>query len=285
MNELQVNIEEVRQLDKVYVRAQAILKNSPKGSLRVSQKKTPEFYWVNENTDRSGQYIKKCDKKLVEILAQKDYAERVCQVIDEIRRDLKYKNALLKLDELKKFHERLVPSRRELVEPFWLLDEEYIRLWELNHRLENEKVIEEKSKTENSENMYWGGADKYPLNEENGFMTERGELVCSKSEKILADKLYLMKIPYIYESTIFLNDSGYVSPDFVVLNIRTRQEYYWEHFGMMEKPEYCEKAIRKIASYEKNNIYVGKKLLVTYETTSQTLNIKRVESLMKEFLL
>ena len=47
--------------------------------------------------------------------------------------------------------------------------------------------------------------------------TERGERVRSKSEKIIADKLFLQNIPYHYERPIYLKGFGMVYPDFCCL--------------------------------------------------------------------
>ena len=63
-------------------------------------------------------------------------------------------------------------------------------------------------------------------------------------------------------------------PDFTVLNIRKRKELYLEHFGMMDNPAYAEKAINKIQMYEQNGIYVGEKLMLTYETSKNPINPK-----------
>lgn len=106
----------------------------------------------------------------------------------------------------------------------------------------------------------------------------------SKSEKILADKLYAMNIPYVYEIPLYLRGYGDVRPDFMVLNKRTRKEYYWEHLGMMDDREYCEKTIRKIECYEKNGIFPGKNLLLTYETEMHPLNGRVVEEIIREYL-
>ena len=58
-----------------------------------------------------------------------------------------------------------------------------------------------------------------------------------------------------------------------------------EHFGMMDNPEYCNKAIKKLEDYAKNGIYQGKNLLVTYETSQYPLNMKVVENMLREFVL
>ena len=79
--------------------------------------------------------------------------------------------------------------------------------------------------------------------------TDRGERVRSKSEVIIANLMAKENIPYKYECPLYLNGFGTVHPDFTALNVRERKEYYWEHLGMMEDPEYSEKAVRKISAY------------------------------------
>ena len=38
-------------------------------------------------------------------------------------------------------------------------------------------------------------------------------------------------VPNHYEAPLYLKGRGIIHPDFTVLNIRTRQEYYWEPYG------------------------------------------------------
>lgn len=270
MNELEVCInEQISMLDEIISQAKDVMNNSPEGKLRVAQKVPPQYYWVHSGTDHMGKYIKQSNRDLASQLANKDYAKQVCCIAEELKRELVNNSMGRKLDELEHLHEILLPARQELIAPFWITDIEYARLWEQRQRLDNRQMIEE----------------RYPLTEENGIVTEKGGLVRSKSEKILADKLYMMGVPYIYEKPLYLKGIGYIHPDFQVLNKRLRREFYWEHFGMMDNAEYCEKAIRKISCYEKNGIYVGKQLLVTYETSTQVLNPKQLEEIIKEFLL
>ena len=116
-------------------------------------------------------------------------------------------------------------------------------------------------------------------------LTEKGEAVRSKSEKIIADKLYMKGIPYVYEQPLYLKGYGYVVPDFKVLNIRTRKEYYLEHFGMMDDSEYLRKVLRKIETFQKNNIFPGDNLLMTFETSDSPLNTRILEELVKKYLV
>ena len=92
-------------------------------------------------------------------------------------------------------------------------------------------------------------------------------------------------IPYVYEQPLYLKGYGYVVPDFKILNIRTRKEYYLEHFGMMDDSEYLRKVLRKIETFQKNNIFPGDNLLMTFETSDSPLNTRILEELVKKYLV
>ena len=115
-------------------------------------------------------------------------------------------------------------------------------------------------------------------------LTERGERVRSKSEKILADYFHRKQILYKYEKPIYLTGYGIVYPDFTFLSSKTGEELYWEHEGMMDKQEYARSAVRKIESYQKNGIYPGERLILTFETEQSILNQNVFERLAERYL-
>ena len=104
-------------------------------------------------------------------------------------------------------------------------------------------------------------------------ITEKGERVRSKSEKILADYFYRNNIIYKYEKPLFLKGYGTVYPDFTFLSRKTGEEIYWEHEGMMDKSDYAKTAVKKLESYQKNGIYLGERLIATFET-EQTFGVR-----------
>ena len=63
-------------------------------------------------------------------------------------------------------------------------------------------------------------------------------------------------------------------PDFKIFNVRTKKEYYLEHFGMMDDYEYA-----------KNEIYPGEKLLITLEASDSPLNMIILEKMVNKYLL
>ena len=54
---------------------------------------------------------------------------------------------------------------------------------------------------------------------------------------------------------------------------------------MMDDTRYSEKTIQKIELYEKNGIFPGEKLLMTFETSKHTLNMMLVEQMITKYLI
>ena len=116
------------------------------------------------------------------------------------------------------------------------------------------------------------------------YRTSQGEAFRSKSEWMIADILKENGVPYHYEYPLRLKGVGVIHPDFYVLNTRTRQEYFWEHMGRMDKEDYAETAIERINNYEKNGFVSGKNLILTFETNNQGLITEQVERMIQRFL-
>lgn len=115
-------------------------------------------------------------------------------------------------------------------------------------------------------------------------VTEKGERVRSKSEKILADYFFRNGIEYKYECPLYMKDFGTIYPDFTFFSPKTGQEIYWEHCGKVDDPAYARKMVKKIQTYENNGIFQGGKLILTYETEQTILNTSKIEQLVKRYL-
>ena len=199
---------------------------------------------------------------LVQQLAQKDYDKQVLVEAKKQRDEISKILKKVKSTNIINLYQQLPIERQNLICPYVLTDEQFVTQWV------NREYI--------GKGFMIGVPEIY---------TEKGERVRSKSEKIIADKLNIMNIPYHYEYPLKLNGYGTIYPDFLVLNVRTRKEYYFEHFGLMDNPEYCCKAIKKIDMYNRNGIFEGDKLVLTYETSKNSLNIKNVERLIGKYFL
>ena len=71
----------------------------------------------------------------------------------------------------------------------------------------------------------------------------------------------------------------------MLLNVRTRKEYFLEHLGQMDNPEYAANAITRLEEMAKCGIVLGKNLLLTAETSKHPLNMGTVKILAEEYLL
>jgi hypothetical protein len=165
-------------------------------------------------------------------------------------------------EAIEQIYANLIEERKALVNPIAIPADDYAKQWQ-------SIPYEKKSFLDSEAEIY----------------TEKGERVRSKSEKIIADKLMLMGIPYKYECPLNLKGIGKVYPDFTVLNVRTRREYYWEHLGMMDQAEYCKKALSRIEVYEKNGLMPGKELLLTHETKDHPIQTGIVVNMINRFLV
>ena len=151
-------------------------------------------------------------------------------------------------------------ERQKLVIPIMETDEQFVENWR---------------------NVQYQGKEFYDNIAE--FYTATGERVRSKSEMIIADSLSRQGIPYRYECPLYLKGWGKVYPDFTVLNVKERKEIYWEHLGMMDDTAYVEKIVQKIALYEKNEIFQGERLIVTYETRNNPINQKHILNMIQHY--
>lgn len=265
--------EELLKLERIKQAAEQDIKNAPPGTLRISNKGNFEqYYWRTNPKDTRGKYIRKTEKELIKNLAQKEYAQKMLVLLEPMivskRRGLQIPDGIEMQRKMEKVYGKLSSYKQKLVIPYVDTEDEFAAIWEEEQKIKKEKTDTAGKSSETTKEIF----------------TEKGECVRSKSEKILADKLYMLGIPYVYEVPLHLQGYGYIKPDFTVLNKRTRRTYYWEHLGMMDDKGYCESAIKKIESLEKNNIFPGKNLILTYETKDHPLNMKIVEKLIKEYL-
>lgn len=266
--------EEVLQLRDIAESARKRLETAPKGRLRIAKKQNQIEYYYREpeeegevgrddekkvKENKNGRYMRKREMTLVKRLAQRDYDLCIIKKAEERIKAIEHFLESYDRTCLKKLYQKTNSYRKALIAPPILSDEEFVRQWQ---------AIEYKGKPfEDDENI---------------ILTERGERVRSKSEKIIADKLYALGIPYRYEYPLVLSGGVKVYPDFTILRMTTREEVYLEHFGMMDDLEYVDMALYKLSSYEKNGIYLGVNLFVTHETGKRALNTKGLDGLMRK---
>ena len=239
------------------------IQHAPEGTLRIDRRAKGNVYFHRKSKEHfNGEYIRKKDLALAEELAQKDYNEKLLRTIRQELSAIEKVRSILPTSCVEDVYESLSKDRQALVTPILEPEETWIQNW-------LSVPYQGKLFDESTPELY----------------TAKGERVRSKSEIIIADSLMRAEVPYRYESPITLKGYGKVFPDFTVLNVKERKEWYWEHLGMMDDPEYVERALMKIATYEKNGIFPGINLILTYETKQIPINQKLVSLMISQYLL
>ena len=258
--------ERIAELSAVEVALSKRLSHAPAGVLNVSPHRGGfQYFRVTAKTGRKGEYISKEKMSLASAIAQRDYDAKMLAEIQRQRGVLEKCVAKYDVSVAENLYAQLHLARRSLVTPLVYSDEDFVARW--------------------SAVKYAGrgfDADSPVL------MTARGERVRSKSEIIIADALFRRGIPYRYEYPHELLLAGarnrkriVVYPDFTCLNVRTHREFVWEHFGMIDVPEYCQNMASKMEMYLQNGFCMGKNFVMTTETHERPLNSMMVKAMLE----
>lgn len=256
-------LKEEERLERFLNETTERLHDAPLGNLRLSGcGKTYQYYLSMPGDKTRGTYIPKAETRLIRRLAQKSYDEKISKLAAKRLAQIRKITKDYEDDEIEKIYLKEHDARKALivpVEPSW---EQKLKAW----------LSEDYRRKEFQ--------DGTPV-----IMTEKGERVRSKSEKIMADYFYRNGISYHYEKPLYLNGFGIVHPDFTFLSRETGQEIYWEHDGRMDDAVYANNAVKKIQAYEENDIYPGERLILTFETAKNVLDMRHVKKLAEKYLI
>ncbi len=109
--------------------------------------------------------------------------------------------------------------------------------------------------------------------------TSFGLRVRSKSESLIATLLHTKGIPFRYECALQLG-AVVVYPDFTILHPVTGKIFYYEHFGMMDNPDYRAKTHSKLQIYTSHGIIPTINLITSFETMDNPLDMDMVEAMI-----
>lgn len=114
-------------------------------------------------------------------------------------------------------------------------------------------------------------------------ITSRGLYVRSKSEVLIAEKLYQHSIPFHYEEVIHDNEMLLV-PDFTIKR-SDGKIIIWEHMGMMTNKNYRSHQKKKLEQYESLGYVPWDNLIITYDNEEGMIDLRVVESEIQNKLL
>ncbi len=245
--------KQILELEEVIEKANKSLAHAPRGHIIVSKSNGCVQYYLKMPTE-DRKYLSKAEIKKIRALVQKEYDEEILKKAVMQKEILEKYVYRLRKSNLADVYANMKEEKQSLINPYYLPDDEYIKRW-LQEQYEGKRIDDDMPE----------------------ILTERGERVRSKSEKIIADKLYSMGNPYKYEYPLKLN-YGIIYPDFTLLDVKSRKEIYLEHFGMMDDPDYSKSAIKKIESFGKSGYTLGIDWIATFEASRSSLNVKILEN-------
>lgn len=217
-----------------------------------------KYYKWYRSTGKKKTYIPKKNRRLAQQLAWKTYLN---QLLEE---KLKEKHAIqlyLNHHTNSPKSEKLlhIPEYKALLEDYFIPLEEELAQWSREDYEKNQK---------------------YP--EHLVHRSSSGNYVRSKSECLIDTLLYVKKIPFRYECALELDEIK-MYPDFTIRHPKTGKVYYWEHFGMMDHPDYAQNAFSKQKFYASHGIIPSHELITTYETKEKPLDSSEIEKVIAHY--
>ena len=248
-------LQRKRFLEKTKAKLERSLATSPAGRLSTSKKRYTtvagtqtrtaiNYYHVLEDGRRV--YLSRSRQTTIAYLAQKEYARKALYLVTI---ELKQLNDVLLYCDTPKLEDAwqdFLPEKMRFVDPPVPSDEVFRQKW-LSQEYER----------------------KSPIENDHRFPTEKGDMVCSKTEAQQADYMFYHGYDYLYEKRLSLIDGGRLTwryPDFTILDPVTREEVVFEHFGMVDDEGYQHSMFDKIRLYEENGYVIGQNFLFTFET-------------------
>ncbi len=225
----------------------------------ICAKNGAHYKWY-ESDGKTCSYIPKKKREYAEKLAKKKY-------LTLLRNDLiQERNAI---DFYLRHHVKIGGKAEELLAE----NAEYANLLSMYFRPISQELLEWKNSPYQHNELY---------QEKLIHKTSAGIYVRSKSEALITMFLNMKKIPFHYEELLMLGDTPYY-PDFTIRHPRTGQIYYWEHFGMMDVPEYMKSTFSKMQTYTNHGIIPGVNLITTFETKEHPLEFEMVARIVEYY--
>ncbi len=228
-----------------------------------------QSYYDKQKKERVRKYLPKAEKVQIEMLAQQTYDRQVLKVMEQEREALAA--AQKAYAQLTEFYEdvygKMGPQRQALVTPIIPTAEQKVKAWLAEPYQPLRKYAESAT-----------------------YLTEQGEYVRSKSELMIADRLYHAGIPYKYECPLEYSlephaepgsKSSRFYPDFTIFLPEQEKELYWEHFGLMSDADYLSHAIAKLSFYQRVGLLQSGQLILTFEAQSTNLDPKEITEIIE----
>lgn len=232
------------------------LEHMPDGCVYVKNYNRKSYYYMRSGKSQQ-LYLSSKNEELIKQLVQKDYLKKALRSakreFDELETAIKAYPKIC----VEAVFDQLPGSRRKYAEPIFAGADEYARKWLAQPY------------------------DPSPIGKDTPvYLTVRGERVRSKSEIIIADRLWANGIPYKYECPILVGGEIF-HPDFTILRMSDLKFVYHEHLGKLDDPQYAERNNNRINRYNDAGIILGDRLFLSFETSKTPLDARVIDNLIK----
>ncbi len=305
--------ERIAELSSVVAALSKRLSRAPVGVLNVSPHRDGfQYFRVTAKTGRKGEYIPEEKMSLASAIAQRDYDAKMLNELQKLRAALEKCVAKYDASVAENLYALLHPARRSLVTPLVYPDEDFVARWSAvkyagrefdadgpvlmtargeRVRSKSEIIIADALfrrgipyRYEFPHELLHAGTREAEMAHEAGAMHGVGAM-CGTSDRaaeVRAGRCNASETRS--ELRVRARKRVVVYPDFTCLNVRTRQEFVWEHFGMIDVPEYCQNMASKMEMYLMNGFCLGKNFVMTTETHDRSLSSMMVEKMLEQLV-
>lgn len=234
--------------------------SSPKVSVTQSHGKPQFFTREKENKKWIKKYYKKAQRKYAQQILQEEYINNTIIKLEKNIKLIEKFTTEYKQNRAWTYYENLPSIQQQVLTPVLLPQQTYLEKWEKEPYTQKQFYIDDLK-----------------------HYTTKNEQVRSKSEVIIADTLNSMGIPYKYEKPLTLGNHT-IHPDFTCLNPRTRKEIIWEHFGLMDDPQYAANSCKKLQTYQNSGLFLGQEIIISWETTTSPFTKFQAQQIASKYL-
>ena len=299
--------ERIAELSKVEAVLSKRLSRAPAGVLNVSPHRGGfQYFRVTAKTGRKGEYIPEEKMSFASAIAQRDYDAKMRAELQKLRGVLEKCVAKYDVSVAENLYALLHPARRSLVTPLVYPDEDFVARWSTVKYAGREfdadgpvlmtargERVRSKSEIIIADALFRRGIPyRYEFPHEllhagacDANVAHEAGAMCGTSDRAAEVRAGRR---YAGGTRGELRARGrkrvVVYPDFTCLNVRTRQEFVWEHFGMIDVPEYCQNMASKMEMYLMNGFCLGKNFVMTTETHDRPLNSMMVEKMLEQLV-
>lgn len=242
-------------LSRTIERIEEKISSLPEGSVIVKHRNGTPQYIYNHGEIK---YLNKNDQKLLEDLVQKRYLKNALKAAKLELSALSRSDRLYPQTKIENIYDELPIELKRFAKPLVPGDDKYADKWQA-------EPFKPKP--------FKKGAPE--------FYTLKGERVRSKSEVIIADRLFIKGIPYKYECPLQVGKE-IIHPDFSILRMSDRKVLYHEHCGKMNDPDYTKDIPDRVNKYARSGIFQGERLFLSFESADYPLDVKALDEYIEK---